>query len=104
MERYDLEQVSVVPTAHAGGAMATQAYAQMAEAAVVNDLHHKARAGLDIGNTLIGMHLAWVAVPLRLAHKTLGKASVQAAFSRPRLVGGKRAVYSQEQAQEANRL
>ncbi len=104
MERYDLEQVSVVPAPHAGGAMATQAFSQLADAVVVNDLHHKARAGLDIGDTMIGMHLAWVAVPLRLAHKTLGKANVHAAFSRPRLVGGKRAVYSQEQAQEANRI
>lgn len=104
MERYDLEQVSVVPAPHAGGAMATRAFSEIVDAVVVNDLRHKARAGLDIGDTMIGMHLAWVAVPLRLAHKTLGKANVHAAFSRPRLVGGKRAVYSTEQAQETNRV
>jgi ribose 5-phosphate isomerase B len=103
MEHYRLQQVSVVPVAHAGGAMATHAFRAMPEAVVVSSVDHQAQAGIDIGNTLIGMHLRTVAVPLRLTHKTIGAANVQAAFSRPPLVGGKRAVYSLEQEREANR-
>lgn len=103
MEQYRLQQVSVVPVAHAGGAMATHAFRAMPDAVMVGSIEHQAQAGIDIGNTFIGMHLRSVAVPLRLAHKTIGAANVQAAFSRPPLVGGKRAVYSLEQEQESNR-
>lgn len=103
MEQYRLQQVSVVPAPHAGGAMATHAYRKLPEAVVVSSLEHQARGGLDIGNTLIGMHLKWVAVPLRLTHRYIGSALVQAAYTRPPLIGGKRAVYSVDQEQEANR-
>ena len=53
----------------------------------------KADAGLDIGNTMIGMHLKHVAVPLRLSVKTIGEAPVNAARTRPKLIGGSRAEY-----------
>ena len=53
----------------------------------------KADAGLDIGNTMIGMHLKHVAVPLRLSVKTIGEAAVNAARTRPKLIGGSRAEY-----------
>ena len=103
MEQYRLQQVSVVPVAHAGGAMASHAFRIMPDAVVVSSVEHQAHAGIDIGNTFIGMHLRPVAVPLRLTHKTIGEATVQAAYTRPPLVGGKRAAYSLEQEQEVNR-
>ena len=56
----------------------------------------KADAGLDIGNTLIGMHLKHVAVPLRLSVKHIGEAAVNAARTRPKLIGGKRAEYPED--------
>lgn len=56
----------------------------------------RAAAGMDIGNTLIGMHLKEVAVPLRLAVKQIGEAPVTAARTRPKLIGGKRAVYPEQ--------
>ena len=55
--------------------------------------HVRASAGLDIGCTLIGMHLKDVAVPLRLQTKKIGEAAVSAARTRPKLIGGVRAVY-----------
>ncbi|GAA4720674.1 TIGR01440 family protein [Brevibacillus fulvus] len=94
MEKYDLEQVSVVPVPKAGGSMAAHAYAQMTSPVVVE--HIRAHAGLDIGGTLIGMHLRHVAVPLRLKQKWIGEAHVTAARTRPKLIGGVRAVYEIE--------
>ena len=58
--------------------------------------HVRAAAGLDIGNTLIGMHLKDVAVPLRLKVKQIGEAHVNAARTRPKLIGGVRAVYPEK--------
>ena len=55
--------------------------------------HVRAKAGLDIGGTLIGMHLKEVAVPLRLQTKKVGEAPISAAKTRPKLIGGVRAVY-----------
>jgi len=86
-----LEEVSVIPIRSAGGAMATYVYAQMKEPVVVEFL--KADAGIDIGSTLIGMHVKHVAVPLRVAQKTVGGAYVTLATARPKLIGGARAVY-----------
>ncbi|MBO0998826.1 TIGR01440 family protein [Bacillus sp. SD075] len=89
--RYDYEEVSVVPVRTAGGSMAAYAYRQWKDAAVVE--HIKADAGIDIGDTFIGMHLKHVAVPIRSAIKEIGRAHVTMAKSRPKLIGGERAVY-----------
>ena len=90
-ERFNLEIVSAVPKPKAGGSFAAAAYLAYAEPVLVE--HIKASAGLDIGATLIGMHLKDVAVPLRLEIKTIGEASVTAARTRPKLIGGARAQY-----------
>ena len=87
------EPVNVVPQPKAGGSLATQAYAGFDDPVVVEEI--RADAGLDIGFTMIGMHLKKVAVPLRLAHNKIGNAMVLAARTRPRFIGGERAVYDQ---------
>lgn len=87
------EAVSVVPVRGAGGAMAAHAYRAMGEPVVVVEAV-RADAGLDIGGTLIGMHIPPVVVPLHLAQSRIGEASVIAAFRRPKLIGGARAVYA----------
>ncbi|WP_100332478.1 TIGR01440 family protein [Bacillus xiapuensis] len=86
-----LEEVSVVPVPKAGGAMAAYAFAQNPNSAVVE--HIQADAGIDIGGTLIGMHLKHVAVPVRTSIKSVGFAHVTMAKTRPKLIGGERAVY-----------
>ncbi|MFP7298595.1 TIGR01440 family protein [Neobacillus niacini] len=86
-----LEEVSVVPVRTAGGAMATYAFEKLNDAVVVEFI--KADAGIDIGHTLIGMHLKHVAVPIRVAQKNVGHAHVTLAKTRPKLIGGARAVY-----------
>ena len=91
MEVYGLEQVSVVPVPSAGGALAAQAMKDFVDPVVVEAV--AAHGGIDIGGTLIGMHLKKVAVPLRFQQKTIGKANVTAARTRPKLIGGARAVY-----------
>lgn len=90
-ESKNLEQVSVVPARTAGGAMATYAYAHMNNPVVVEFI--KADAGIDIGETLIGMHLKHVAVPIRVSRKNIGQARVTLAKTRPKLIGGARALY-----------
>lgn len=90
-EKFMLEEVCVRPMPKAGGSFATAVYDNMKDPVVVE--HVKAKAGLDIGCTLIGMHLKDVAVPLRLTVKTIGCASVNAAYTRPKLIGGVRAHY-----------
>ncbi len=87
------EKVNVVPQKKAGGSLATVAYANMPNAIVVEDI--KADAGIDIGDTFIGMHLKKVAVPVRLSTDTLGKAHVTFARTRPKFIGGIRAVYDE---------
>ena len=94
MEKFGLEQVTVMPRPKAGGSFATAVYAAMKDPVAVEFI--KADAGLDIGNTLIGMHLKHVAVPLRLSVKHIGEAAVNAARTRPKLIGGKRAEYPEE--------
>ena len=81
----------VIPVPTAGGALGAQAMADFEHPVVVESI--KAHAGLDIGSTLIGMHLKAVAVPVRLAQKNIGQALVTAARTRPKLIGGPRAVY-----------
>ena len=93
-EKYGLDEVSVVPWIHGGGSVATAAYYAFKEPVVVE--HIKAAAGLDIGSTLIGMHLKEVAVPVHPKQKFVGKAYVTAAYSRPKLIGGERARYTAE--------
>ena len=94
MDQYRLEQVTVKPRPKAGGSFATAVYAAMKDPVAVEFI--KADAGLDIGNTLIGMHLKHVAVPLRLSVKHIGEAAVNAARTRPKLIGGKRAEYPED--------
>lgn len=90
-EKYMLEEVCVRPMPKAGGSFATAVYDRMNNPVVVE--HVKAHAGMDIGCTLIGMHLKDVAVPLRLSVKKIGDALVTAAYTRPKLIGGIRAHY-----------
>lgn len=91
MERRGYEQVLVRPVPKAGGSFAAAAYDAMRDPVAVEAV--RAEAGLDIGCTLIGMHLRAVAVPLRLGTKKIGEAAVSAAKTRPKLIGGERAVY-----------
>ena len=93
-ERFGYEPVCVIPQPKAGGSWATAAWKHMSDPVAVE--HIRASAGLDIGGTLIGMHLKDVAVPLRLAVKQVGEAPVNAARTRPKLIGGRRAVYPDE--------
>lgn len=88
------EIVNALPQPKAGGSFATCAYRNFRDPVLVE--HIWADAGLDIGGTLIGMHLKDVAVPLRLSVKTIGKASLTAARTRPRFIGGSRAVYDEK--------
>ena len=90
-----LEIVNVVPQPKAGGSFATAAWAAM-HAPVAVDGFLSAAAGLDIGGTLIGMHLRRVAVPVKLANCAIGAAHVAAARTRPRFVGGTRAAYDED--------
>lgn len=92
-EIYGLEEVTVIPALKAGGALATATYQALHRPVVVARI--QAHAGLDIGSTLIGMHLRPVAVPVRLEVKTIGKATLTLARTRPPLIGGERAVYPQ---------
>ncbi|QLK86517.1 TIGR01440 family protein [Staphylococcus sp. 17KM0847] len=88
---YVMEQVSVVPDTHAGGSLATYAYRHMKDPIVVEFIC--ADKGIDIGQTLIGMHLKHVAVPVRTSIKRIGEAIVTVATSRPKKIGGERAKY-----------
>ena len=88
------EIVNVVPQPKAGGSFATSAYAEMQDPVAVEQI--RAEAGLDIGGTLIGMHLKAVAVPVRLSQKAIGSALLLAARTRPRCIGGIRAVYNED--------
>ena len=99
MERYAAEHfgyefVCAVPRKKAGGSLATAAWKRMDDPVLVEAV--RADAGLDIGLTLIGMHLRSVAVPIRLKRGRIGEAVVTAARTRPRLIGGERARYTEE--------
>ncbi|MCQ2437805.1 MAG: TIGR01440 family protein [Clostridia bacterium] len=91
-EAYQLNIVCVVPQPKAGGSLATAAYRAMKDPVVVEQV--SADAAIDVGQTLIGMHLRAVAVPIRLKTNTIGHATVTAARTRPKLIGGERARYS----------
>jgi len=90
--QFNLPEVSVIPVQSAGGSMSAYAYTKMQDPVVVE--HITATAGIDIGQTLIGMHLQHVAVPIRTSVKQIGEAIVTVATTRPKLIGGSRAVYS----------
>ncbi|MGN0517387.1 MAG: TIGR01440 family protein [Acutalibacteraceae bacterium] len=83
--------VNAVPQPKAGGSFATAAYKAFKEPCAVEDI--SADAGIDIGGTLIGMHLKKVAVPVRLSVKTIGHAPIICARTRPKYIGGERAHY-----------
>lgn len=91
-EKYSLEEVSVIPQPKAGGSFATAVYAKMDSPVVVE--HIRAHAGIDIGGTLIGMHLRDVAVPARLSLARIGQAPMICAYTRPKYIGGERARYT----------
>ncbi len=90
-ERFGFEIVNVVPQPHAGGSFAVTAYAAFTEPVAVETV--VADAGLDIGGTLIGMHLRRVAVPVRLTLDRIGEARILCARTRPKYIGGARAAY-----------
>ncbi len=88
------ETVNCVPKVKAGGSFATAAYEAFCDPVAVEEI--KADAGLDIGGTLIGMHLKKVAIPMRLGVTKIGEAPVNAARTRPKYIGGSRTVYDEE--------
>lgn len=91
MVHYGWNEVTVVPHPHAGGSLASHAYRHLPDRVVVEAI--QAHGGLDIGETLIGMHLKPVAVPIRLSSRMIGNARLNAAITRPKLIGGERAKY-----------
>jgi len=95
-EKYGYEEVNVVPQPKAGSSFSTAAYHAFTEPVAVE--HIKAHAGMDIGDTLIGMHLRDVAVPVRIEQKKIGDAHVVCARTRAKFIGGSRAIY------DANKL
>ena len=95
-EKYGWEEVCVVPRPHAGGSWATTCWQKFEHPAAVEALPFGAGAGMDIGGTLIGMHLRRVAVPVRLNLSRIGEANILCARTRPKLIGGERARYTEE--------
>lgn len=93
-EAVDIPCVNVIPQIKAGGALATVAYNNFSKPIVVENL--LADAGIDIGDTLIGMHLKQVAVPVRLPIKRIGEANLVCARTRPKFIGGERACYNRD--------
>ena len=92
-EKYGYQPVNVVPQPKAGGSFATAVWARLDAPVAVE--HIRAHAGIDIGGTLIGMHLKEVAVPVRLSVKSIGAAPILCARTRPKFIGGCRAVYDE---------
>lgn len=91
--RYGYEEVNAVPQPHAGGSWATNCWQAFREPVLVEEV--RAGAGIDIGGTLIGMHLRRVAVPVRLSFDHIGQAHILCARCRPKYIGGSRAVYQE---------
>ncbi|MGI6587921.1 MAG: TIGR01440 family protein [Peptococcia bacterium] len=91
LEKYALEQVSVYPVQQAGGSLAYQAMQTFVNPIVVEKI--QGHAGIDIGDTFIGMHLKPVVVPVRSSLMKIGEAHLTMARTRPKLIGGKRAQY-----------
>lgn len=93
-QKHNIEQVNVVPQPKAGGSLATVAFKEFDNAVVVEEV--KADCGIDIGGTLIGMHLKKVAVPVRLKTSKIGQANIICARTRAKFVGGERAIYNED--------
>ena len=93
-EKFGYEIVNVQPQPKAGGSFATTAWEHFAHPVAVE--HIRAKAGLDIGGTLIGMHLKEVAVPVRLHLNKIGEANILCARTRPKFIGGERAHYCED--------
>lgn len=95
LTRLGLTEVGAVPVPKAGGSMASAAYRSLSDPCLAE--HVQAHAGVDIGETMIGMHLRHVAVPFRTTLRYIGEARVTTALTRPKLIGGERAVYQMEE-------
>lgn len=96
MERYDFEQVNAIPQPnHAGGAFASVAWNRLEDPVLVESIGARADAGIDIGGTLIGMHIHPVVVPVRISMDRIGEAPIICARRRPKYVGGQRAIYDE---------
>lgn len=95
-EKYGYEEVNVVPQPKAGGSFATAAYKHFKQPTAVERI--QAKGGMDIGDTLIGMHLKAVAVPVRTEQSTIGGARVVCARTRAKYIGGERAHYNDAMA------
>ena len=93
-ERFGYEIVNVKPQPKAGGSFATTFWEHAEHPVAVE--HIRAKAGMDIGGVLIGMHLKEVAVPVRLSVKKIGQANILCARTRPKFIGGERAHYVDE--------
>ena len=93
MNKYGFTEVCVRPHLHAGGAFAMQALEQFDDFVMVEDIKGLASAGMDIGGTFIGMHLHPVVVPIHVQDRSIGKANVTLAYTRPKYIGGPRAPY-----------
>ena len=91
--RLHLDAVWVKPHAHAGGACITEYYRRLMRPVMVEGLLHKATLGMDIGDTLIGMHMRPVVVPVHSPLRQVGEGNLVLAYSRPKYVGGPRAQY-----------
>ena len=91
---FGFEQVNVIPQPKAGGSLGTLAFERLPDAVAVEKV--RADAGLDIGLTMIGMHLKEVAVPVRIPIKKIGNATIVCARTRPKFVGGIRAKYNDD--------
>ncbi|MEC0092535.1 TIGR01440 family protein [Paenibacillus macquariensis] len=95
LEELRLTEVAAIPYPTAGGSMASAAYRNMLDPCLAESVD--AHAGIDIGETMIGMHLRHVAVPFRPSIRYIGQARVNAAYTRPKLIGGERAQYRLEE-------
>ncbi|GAB6153350.1 TIGR01440 family protein [Desulfosporosinus burensis] len=93
VNHYGLEEVTVLPSLNAGGAMTVKAWEKFSSPVMIERI--QGHAGIDVGDTFIGMHLRPVVIPIRIHVKELGQAHLTLARTRPRLIGGPRAIYDE---------
>lgn len=96
VNHYRLDEVTVFPSLHAGGAMTVKVWEKFSAPVMIE--HIQGHAGIDIGDTFIGMHLRPVVIPIRIHVKELGQAHLTLARTRPRLIGGPRALYEESKS------
>lgn len=97
MKKFGFEQVNAIPQPnHAGGAFATECYNRFDDPVLIESVEAKGDAGIDIGGTMIGMHIRSVVVPLRISLRKIGEAPIICARRRPKYVGGARAIYDEK--------